>query len=117
LQQIQNQVSVVNKTLNETLSIRIRTPNLDASQQQMRHDYKLVNYHRIYECEDYSKVPEEHLKKTCEIVAILEKSASRRVVGHIKPMANNTNFFLFSPTDPRLPRMLIPSRKGFFLFG
>lgn len=82
-------------------------------------EYELVNHLRVDEIEDWTKVPEEHFKKTSQIVAILEKSASRRIVGQIKPMPNNVNFFIFAPTDSRIPRLLIPSKKaptGFYGF-
>ena len=87
-------------------------PKNSTATSENRNDFKLVNYHLLSEIEDISNVPEECFKKTCEVVAILEQNASRRIVGLIKPMVNNMNYFLFSPTDSRVPRLLIPSSRA-----
>ncbi|KAL7071884.1 hypothetical protein ACQ4LE_009010 [Meloidogyne hapla] len=75
--------------------------------------FPLAKYHRISDVDDCcSIVPEKHLIKSAQVVAILEKNASRRVVGHIKPMFSSTAHFLFVPSDSRVPRILIPIKRA-----
>jgi len=68
-----------------------------------------AKYHRISDLDNCcSIVKEKHLIKSAQVVAILEKNASRRVVGHIRPMYSSTAHFIFVPVDSRVPRILIP---------
>ncbi|XP_072330384.1 DIS3-like exonuclease 2 isoform X2 [Scyliorhinus torazame] len=54
------------------------------------------------------------LQKTGKVVYIVEKKHSRAVTGFIKPLSDKNSelyneFFMFSPVDHRVPRILIPS--------
>ena len=52
------------------------------------------------------------VQKTGRVVSIKEYKHSRLAAGYIKTMADgNKNFFLFSPTDSRFPRLKIPSQQ------
>ncbi|GMT04291.1 hypothetical protein PENTCL1PPCAC_26465, partial [Pristionchus entomophagus] len=63
-------------------------------------------------------MPDICLQKTAEVVFIAEQKNCRAAMGQLKMMADgNRNWALFSPTDSRMPRMLIPSDQlpmGFF---
>ena len=49
------------------------------------------------------------LQRTGKVVAIREMKHSRKAAGSIKLMTDpNSNFFYFSPTDSKVPRMKIP---------
>ena len=49
------------------------------------------------------------LQRTGKVVAIREMKHSRKAAGSIKLMTDpNSNFFFFSPTDSKVPRMKIP---------
>jgi len=53
------------------------------------------------------------VQKTGKVVSIKEFKHSRLAAGFIKPMNdNNPNFFLFSPTDSRIPRLKISSKEA-----
>uniref|UniRef100_A0A915MCV9 Ribonuclease II/R domain-containing protein n=1 Tax=Meloidogyne javanica TaxID=6303 RepID=A0A915MCV9_MELJA len=72
-----------------------------------------AKYHRISDLDNCcSIVKEKHLIKSAQVVAILEKNASRRVVGHIRPMYSSTAHFIFVPVDSRVPRILIPIKRA-----
>ena len=53
------------------------------------------------------------VQKTGRVVSIKEMKHSRLAAGYIKPMTDgNPKFFLFSPTDSRVPRFKIPSAQA-----
>ena len=53
------------------------------------------------------------VQKTGQVVSIKEMKHSRLAGGYIRKMNDgNPNFFLFSPTDSRVPRMKIPSSQA-----
>merc|ERR1719228_1906089 len=53
------------------------------------------------------------VQQTGKVVFIREYKHSRRAAGTIKPMADkNPRFILFSPTDPKVPRMKIPMAEA-----
>uniref|UniRef100_A0A0N5C333 RNB domain-containing protein n=1 Tax=Strongyloides papillosus TaxID=174720 RepID=A0A0N5C333_STREA len=55
-------------------------------------------------------IPDICLQKTAEVVYITEEHHTRMAVGQLKPLSDgNKNYALFSPADPRMPRMMIPS--------
>uniref|UniRef100_A0AC35TV17 RNB domain-containing protein n=1 Tax=Rhabditophanes sp. KR3021 TaxID=114890 RepID=A0AC35TV17_9BILA len=55
-------------------------------------------------------MPDVCLQKTAEVVYIKEQRHTRMAVGQLKPLQDgNKNFALFSPSDPRMPRMMIPA--------
>uniref|UniRef100_A0A915HL83 Ribonuclease II/R domain-containing protein n=1 Tax=Romanomermis culicivorax TaxID=13658 RepID=A0A915HL83_ROMCU len=55
------------------------------------------------------EVDENCLLKTAEVVYIAEKVHSRMAAGCLKRMQDkNSNFALFSPNDPKMPRLMIP---------
>ncbi|CEF61173.1 DIS3-like exonuclease 2 [Strongyloides ratti] len=55
-------------------------------------------------------IPDICLQKTAEVVYIKEERHTRMAVGQLKPLSDgNKNYALFSPADPRMPRMMIPS--------
>ncbi|CAI4221259.1 unnamed protein product [Auanema sp. JU1783] len=57
-------------------------------------------------------MPDFCLQKTAEVVFISEVKNSRNAMGQLRVMAdNNRNCALFSPTDPRIPRMMIPAAQ------
>ncbi|XP_078063832.1 DIS3-like exonuclease 2 isoform X2 [Mustelus asterias] len=65
----------------------------------------IVNDSRIH--------PDRFLQKTGKVVYIVEKKHSRAVTGFIKPLSDKNSelykeFFMFSPVDHRVPRILIP---------
>uniref|UniRef100_A0A0N4ZKH5 RNB domain-containing protein n=1 Tax=Parastrongyloides trichosuri TaxID=131310 RepID=A0A0N4ZKH5_PARTI len=54
-------------------------------------------------------IPDICLQKTAEVVYIKEERHTRMAVGQLKPLSDgNKNYALFSPADPRMPRMMIP---------
>ncbi|KAJ1358732.1 hypothetical protein KIN20_017233 [Parelaphostrongylus tenuis] len=63
-------------------------------------------------------VPDVCLQKTAEVVYISEMKNCRAAMGQLKMMTDgNRNWALFSPTDSRMPRMMIPADQlppGFF---
>uniref|UniRef100_A0A0K0CWG5 RNB domain-containing protein n=1 Tax=Angiostrongylus cantonensis TaxID=6313 RepID=A0A0K0CWG5_ANGCA len=63
-------------------------------------------------------VPDVCLQKTAEVMYIMEMKNCRAAMGQLKMMTDgNRNWALFSPTDSRMPRMLIPAEQlpsGFF---
>ncbi|VDM64417.1 unnamed protein product [Angiostrongylus costaricensis] len=63
-------------------------------------------------------VPDVCLQKTAEVMYIMEMKNCRATMGQLKMMTDgNLNWALFSPTDSRMPRMLIPAEQlpsGFF---
>uniref|UniRef100_A0A914H3D2 Ribonuclease II/R domain-containing protein n=1 Tax=Globodera rostochiensis TaxID=31243 RepID=A0A914H3D2_GLORO len=78
----------------------------------------LQNHRRVADLcgEDLQRVGTHLFTKTAEVVAIVEQRASRKMVGHLKPMPGTVNFIMFSPPDSRIPRLLIPANnapKGF----
>ncbi|KAK7481369.1 hypothetical protein BaRGS_00027325 [Batillaria attramentaria] len=53
---------------------------------------------------------DKYMQKTGKVVAIIEKKHSRACSGRLRPMQdNNPNCAIFSPTDSRVPRIVIPS--------
>ncbi|PIO56990.1 hypothetical protein TELCIR_21609 [Teladorsagia circumcincta] len=63
-------------------------------------------------------VPDVCLQKTAEVMYIMEMKNCRAAMGQLKVMTDgNRNWALFSPTDSRMPRMMIPADQlpsGFF---
>ncbi|ETN70365.1 RNB-like protein [Necator americanus] len=63
-------------------------------------------------------VPDVCLQKTAEVMYIMEMKNCRAAMGQLKVMTDgNRNWALFSPTDSRMPRMMIPAEQlpsGFF---
>ncbi|KJH49197.1 RNB-like protein [Dictyocaulus viviparus] len=63
-------------------------------------------------------VPDVCLQKTAEVMYIMEMKNCRAAMGQLKMMTDgNRNWALFSPTDSRMPRMMIPADQlppGFF---
>lgn len=48
-----------------------------------------------------------------QVVAIIEKKHSRASSGSLRIFqAKNPNYFLFSPVDSRVPRMMIPANEA-----
>uniref|UniRef100_A0A8R1Z4K2 DIS3-like exonuclease 2 n=1 Tax=Pristionchus pacificus TaxID=54126 RepID=A0A8R1Z4K2_PRIPA len=84
------------------------------SGQNRRNNIKLLNE---MPDEDWG-MPDICLQKTAEVVYIAEQKNCRAAMGQLKVMADgNRNWALFSPTDSRMPRMLIPCDQlpiGFF---
>ncbi|GMT33113.1 hypothetical protein PFISCL1PPCAC_24410, partial [Pristionchus fissidentatus] len=84
------------------------------SGQNRRNNIKLL--HEMPD-EDWG-MPDICLQKTAEVVFIAEQKNCRAAMGQLKVMADgNRNWALFSPTDSRMPRMLIPHDQlpiGFF---
>ena len=53
------------------------------------------------------------VQKTGKVVSIKEFKHSRLAAGYIRPMNDgNPHYFLFSPTDSRVPRMKIPTSQA-----
>ncbi|VDD94034.1 unnamed protein product [Enterobius vermicularis] len=67
--------------------------------------------------EDHN-LPDSLLQKTAEVVGIKEKKHSRIAAGTIKPLGDGSRkWVLFSPSDSRVPRMMVAADqapKGFF---
>ncbi|KAL3108680.1 hypothetical protein niasHT_019201 [Heterodera trifolii] len=99
---------------------KAKTPTQQQKQQSPPQPFKsLPNHRRVADlCEkSLRSVGDNLFTKTAEVVAIVEQRASRKMVGHIKPMKDssgksNVKFILFSPTDSRIPRLLIPSNNA-----
>ncbi|XP_041031967.1 DIS3-like exonuclease 2 isoform X1 [Carcharodon carcharias] len=58
--------------------------------------------------------PDRFLQKTGKVIYIVERKHSRAVTGFVKPLPDKNSelykeFFLFSPVDHRVPRILVPS--------
>jgi len=73
----------------------------------------LVEYNilSVLKCAAWPK--QGFVQKTGKVVSIKEYKHSRLAAGFIKPMSdNNPNFFLFSPTDSRIPRLKISMREA-----
>uniref|UniRef100_A0A158R444 RNB domain-containing protein n=1 Tax=Syphacia muris TaxID=451379 RepID=A0A158R444_9BILA len=83
---------------------------------------KLLLHRRYYFLRDlpdeYWGIPNICLQRTAEVVFVSEHKNSRAAVGMLKVMADgNRKWALFSPNDPRIPRMMIPAEEtplGFF---
>ncbi|XP_072428623.1 DIS3-like exonuclease 2 isoform X1 [Chiloscyllium punctatum] len=63
-----------------------------------------------------SSIPDRFLQKTGKVIYIVEKKHSRAVTGFIKPLPDKSSelyrrFFMFSPVDHRVPRILVPSEE------
>ncbi|XP_043558224.1 DIS3-like exonuclease 2 isoform X2 [Chiloscyllium plagiosum] len=63
-----------------------------------------------------SSIPDKFLQKTGKVIYIVEKKHSRAVTGFIKPLPDKSSelyrrFFMFSPVDHRVPRILVPSEE------
>ncbi|XP_067898392.1 DIS3-like exonuclease 2 [Heterodontus francisci] len=57
--------------------------------------------------------PDRFLQKTGKVVYIVERKHSRAVTGFVKPLPDKNSelyksFFMFSPVDHRVPRILVP---------
>ena len=67
---------------------------------------------------EYPEIWQNFVQKTGRVVSILEQKHSRCSAGYLKMFPDkNPDFALFSPTDPRFPRMKIAKRfcpKEFF---
>ncbi|XP_059507090.1 DIS3-like exonuclease 2 isoform X2 [Stegostoma tigrinum] len=63
-----------------------------------------------------SRNPDRFLQKTGKVIYIVERKHSRAVTGFIKPFPDKSSelykgFFMFSPVDHRVPRILVPSEE------
>ncbi|XP_060690753.1 DIS3-like exonuclease 2 isoform X2 [Hemiscyllium ocellatum] len=63
-----------------------------------------------------SSIPDRFLQRTGKVIYIVEKKHSRAVTGFIKPLPDKSSelykrFFMFSPVDHRVPRILVPSEE------
>ncbi|KAF7639866.1 RNB domain-containing protein [Meloidogyne graminicola] len=103
----------------DLVAVKLKSKEFWFLHEAYRAKYKLssrfpfAKYHQISDVEDCCNiVPEKHLIKSAQVVAVLEKIANRRVVGHIKPMLSSTAHFLFLPSDSRVPRILIPIKRA-----
>ncbi|XP_072047288.1 DIS3-like exonuclease 2 isoform X2 [Amphiura filiformis] len=57
-------------------------------------------------------IPDKFYQRLAKVVYIIEKKHSRVCMGHLKmPKATNLSTALFSPVDPRLPRLNIPLKE------
>ncbi|CAK5092233.1 unnamed protein product [Meloidogyne enterolobii] len=103
----------------DLVAVKLKSKEFWFLHEAYRAKYKLsprfphAKYHRISDLDNCcSIVKEKHLIKSAQVVAILEKNASRRVVGHIRPMYSSTAHFIFVPVDSRVPRILIPIKRA-----
>uniref|UniRef100_A0A0K0DG41 RNB domain-containing protein n=1 Tax=Angiostrongylus cantonensis TaxID=6313 RepID=A0A0K0DG41_ANGCA len=57
-------------------------------------------------------IPDSYLQKTAEVVGILERKHSRLTMGRLElSAASQRHWVKFSPTDSRMPRLMIASSK------
>lgn len=90
-----------------------------AKRTQNQGTHRRTSYRLLSEVvDDETNVPDACLQKTAEVVYIMHAKNCRTAMGQLKVMADgNRNWALFSPTDSRMPRMMIPSDQlplGFF---
>ena len=71
---------------------------------------KSCNNEKEFTLEQIKKLPnwQRFVQKSGRVVAILEYNHSRKAVGYIRPRPGDNKYALFSPTDSRIPRILIP---------